>query len=493
MECGPAGRERNRVEFGVDADVERSDCRHHVSRRTARRIEYSREVRVHLVSSAFALATAIATAASPAHAEGLGDMVSLRFEGGLGSMLSAHQREVLGYSNVDGWAGIRMGALFWNWFGVQISGVTGFYPSDQGLGLLVGLTGGVRVEPVIPHTPLRILLDLNAGPGWTGTVVRPALEAGLGIEFIGRFPLAVGLSGRYVHLFQDPSDPFPADAMSLFGVLHFTIRMPPHRTESRVEEAPRARANDHAAATPTASDGSDDLDGDGVIDMLDLCPDVPMGSLRDPRRLGCPRPDGDHDGVPDSEDACPARPPGAHPEPQHSGCPEPDGDHDGVADRYDTCVDEAAGFYPDAERGGCPRPDRDHDLVPDNMDRCADRAGTPDRRAARNGCPAAIAFEGFVVRFNTPWTFLPNESVIPNSVHTALNAVVLAVRALPPARVLVSVSRRTATAELTRARAQALVDYYRERRVDVAIDDAPPDIAPDASDGTPMVRVVPAN
>lgn len=437
----------------------------------------------------FAAAIACACIGLPrvASAQSLYDMVSLRVEGGLGSMLSSHQRDTLGYTGVDGWAALRIGALLYGPIGVQASGAMGFYPSDQGLGQLLLVSGGVRVEPVIPNTPVRILLDVNAGPGWTGPVLRPALEAGVGVELSGRVPVAIGVSARYVHVFQDRADPFPQDAMSLFGVLHFALRMPPHRT---LPPAPPPVASEREVRDHDADGGAGDLDGDGVIDMVDLCPDVPMGNLRDTRRLGCPRPDSDHDGIPDSEDNCPAQPPGEHPDPHHSGCPESDVDHDGVADRYDVCPDQAIGLYPDADRGGCPRADRDRDLVPDATDHCVDRAGAPDRRAAHNGCPGAVIIEDAVVRFASPWTFLPDESAIPASVQPGLNALASAVRVLPPgARILVSVTRHGSSAALSRTRAQSLVDYFVARRMSAGLDDSPPESPANISDGTPVIRI----
>lgn len=61
---------------------------------------------------------------------------------------------------------------------------------------------------------------------------------------------------------------------------------------------------------------TEDLDGDGVSDSLDRCPDTPLGALVDEH--GCPS-DPDGDGVPEGLDECPDTPLGT-PVNAH-GCP----------------------------------------------------------------------------------------------------------------------------------------------------------------------------
>ncbi|WP_235299020.1 OmpA family protein [Portibacter marinus] len=111
----------------------------------------------------------------------------------------------------------------------------------------------------------------------------------------------------------------------------------------------------------------DDADGDGIIDDVDLCPQI-----AGPKELqGCP--DSDSDGIADFEDACPLLP-----GPKSlRGCPDADGD--GVSDNDDECPNVAG----TVENNGCPSTDSDNDGVPDNVDRCPDVAGSP----ANNGCP----------------------------------------------------------------------------------------------------------
>jgi len=142
--------------------------------------------------------------------------------------------------------------------------------------------------------------------------------------------------------------------------------------------------------------GGSDVDGDGIYDKYDACPEV--FGLEEFK--GCP--DSDKDGIEDSKDACPDTFGVA----EFNGCADTDGD--GVADPQDECVDvvglKELNGCPDADadgiadakdgcpqvagpaaNNGCPWPDTDGDSVLDKDDQCVDVAGT----VANNGCPEA--------------------------------------------------------------------------------------------------------
>ena len=112
-----------------------------------------------------------------------------------------------------------------------------------------------------------------------------------------------------------------------------------------------------------------DRDGDGVLDVVDRCPDIAgPASLQ-----GCP--DRDGDGIADIDDKCPdlfgvAR---------YQGCPIPDTDKDGINDELDKCP-TVPGL---ARYQGCPIPDTDGDGVNDEEDKCINDKGP----ASNFGCP----------------------------------------------------------------------------------------------------------
>lgn len=87
-----------------------------------------------------------------------------------------------------------------------------------------------------------------------------------------------------------------------------------------------------------------DTDGDGIIDSLDNCIDLP-GFVK---YKGCPVPDTDGDSVNDENDSC-ITIPGLQ---RYHGCPIPDSDYDGVNDEEDKCPD-VKGLI---SNRGCPLP-----------------------------------------------------------------------------------------------------------------------------------------
>ncbi|MEE9450210.1 MAG: OmpA family protein, partial [Ignavibacteriaceae bacterium] len=126
-----------------------------------------------------------------------------------------------------------------------------------------------------------------------------------------------------------------------------------------------------------------DIDGDGVIDSDDRCPNTPAGIKVD--EFGCPL-DTDKDGVADYIDDCPETPKGA--KVNSKGCAL-DSDEDGVPDYMDLCPGTQRGISVDDY--GCPF-DMDADGVPDYFDKCP---GTPyDVDVDKNGCPVDSDLDG---------------------------------------------------------------------------------------------------
>lgn len=118
--------------------------------------------------------------------------------------------------------------------------------------------------------------------------------------------------------------------------------------------------------------GCPDKDGDGIADIDDQCPDE-VGLIEN---NGCPdtsQLDSDNDGVVDSEDKCPNI---AGPA-SNGGCPFVDSDNDGVPDDQDLCPK----IFGNATAGGCP--DKDGDGIPDQEDKCPNTFGP----AVYGGCP----------------------------------------------------------------------------------------------------------
>lgn len=118
---------------------------------------------------------------------------------------------------------------------------------------------------------------------------------------------------------------------------------------------------------------NNDIDGDGIPDPLDSCPEVAGSAIC----RGCPANDSDNDGVADCNDLCPDTP-GS---PRDFGCPSEDTDGDGVNNDKDKCPDDPG----PKENCGCPigvvvtseLPTRFVTLIPSLGDYKLDATGKP--------------------------------------------------------------------------------------------------------------------
>jgi len=132
-----------------------------------------------------------------------------------------------------------------------------------------------------------------------------------------------------------------------------------------------------------------DRDGDGIVDLLDLCPDEPedWDGVRDSD--GCPDPDNDNDGIPDAVDKCPNDPEDKDGFQDEDGCPEPDNDGDGIVDLYDACPNEKEDGLGKRPNDGCPstHEDADGDGIPDAADKCPEEPEDKDGWQDEDGCP----------------------------------------------------------------------------------------------------------
>lgn len=130
-----------------------------------------------------------------------------------------------------------------------------------------------------------------------------------------------------------------------------------------------------------------DTDGDGIPDDVDRCPNDPEDKDGFQDEDGCPDPDNDNDGITDTLDACPDVPGPI----ENKGCPVLDRDGDGIADWVDACPDQAGGADPDPAKNGCPNLDRDKDGIPNDVDACPDEPGVADPDPTKNGCPRKMS------------------------------------------------------------------------------------------------------
>ena len=134
------------------------------------------------------------------------------------------------------------------------------------------------------------------------------------------------------------------------------------------------------------SEGQRDNDGDGVPNAYDLCSDTMDFTGLDEKGCSEGQRDDDGDTIPNAEDQCPNTPKDGHLD--ISGCSEGqrDGDGDGVPDEKDYCVDSNLDDFVDAQGCSENQIDADGDGVIAKEDLCPNDKGLEDNY----GCPNEI-------------------------------------------------------------------------------------------------------
>jgi outer membrane protein OmpA-like peptidoglycan-associated protein len=189
---------------------------------------------------------------------------------------------------------------------------------DSGTGGLALVSALIRVRPLGGRYPdsraLGLWGEIGAGPGLTGTHVRPMGEAAVGWNFC-QWGATFGPSLRYLRVVQTGNNFDGADAQIAMAGLEFTLHdahgfPPPELSAAAQAELALAKAK------------TSDRDGDGIPDGLDKCPDEPEDKDGFEDEDGCPDPDNDQDGILDASDACPNEPETVNGFKDEDGCPD---------------------------------------------------------------------------------------------------------------------------------------------------------------------------
>jgi OOP family OmpA-OmpF porin len=251
-------------------------------------------------------------------------------------------------------------------------------------------------------------MGISSPPEVQGNDVDPVFHYGVGLNWQLNRLLALRLEGRHLLAAQERlQDNRTNHAEALLG-LSVTLGR-------KLGEVP----------PPPPPPPPPDRDGDGVLDYDDACVDEPGAKEND----GCPWPDTDGDGLVDPEDECPKVPGVA----EYAGCPVPDTDGDGILDPDDDCDDEPETWNKFEDGDGCP------DEIPEEI----------------------VKFTGTIegIRFET------GKSKIRRSSRPTLDEAVGVLKKWPALRLEVvghtdNVGKREDNIELSKARAQAVVDYF---------------------------------
>jgi len=322
---------------------------------------------------------------------------SVGLELAAGSMLSAYQRDTLGYDK-DLQAALVGGYSLVPNLDIELAFRNWWFPSSRGYGRATLVGAGVR-DRLFDGDVGAAFLEGTLGLGLNGSNARFMFDVGAGYGFHLTDTLDLGPILRYGQVAAGGADaPESAKFWSLGAAATYRFGGSP----GHESPAPKAPGDNGQTAAPT----------------------VAVASVERPS-------DRDHDGVDDLHDACPDVPQGAKPNPDKAGCPDGDFDKDGVVDHEDQCPADASGLHPDPAKPGCPLADRDGDSVPDAEDHCPDKAGAPSPDPKRNGCPGLVKIDAGQIEIKTPVFFATNNDTILRRSFRVLTAVADVLRATP--------------------------------------------------------------
>ncbi len=204
--------------------------------------------------------------------------------------------------------------------------------------------------------------------------------------------------------------------------------------------------------------GSQDKDGDGILNEDDACPEEAEDFDGFQDEDGCPELDNDNDGLNDDCDQCPDQPEDMDGFQDEDGCPDADNDADGIIDAHDNCPDEAEDIDGFQDSDGCPDPDNDGDGVLDAADQCP---GTPAGiEVDANGCPLVAELKAELILEGV--TFSSGKAELKASSFTTLDKVVESMLAWPEVTFEIQGhTDNTGSAELNRNLSQKRADSVR--------------------------------
>ena len=376
------------------------------------------------------------------HADDVGHTV--RLEGGFAAAVTDPQADT--YDIGGGGAG-SYELLPVPWFGIELRFSAFGLPVDSdnrglhefGTYLAPGLA--LRLHPFATLGIGDLWLSGAGAIAFTGDVIRPAVEVGVGYELPAAWWLRIGPYARYHHVFQ--TEPGADAGFLAFGVsIAFGGEPPP----------------------------AEDRDRDGLMDPDDRCPNEPEDVDNFEDADGCPDPDDDRDGVLDGCDRCPRVSEDSDGFEDLDGCPDADNDQDGVPDTADRCPDVAEDVDTFEDADGCPDPDNDQDGVLDASDRCPNEAETRNGFEDVDGCPDVVPppprteTEQQLEQLGERIQFAQDGTRVLPASRAALRAVIALLRAHPElTRVVVQAHASSeGSAEhnmtLSRQRAQTVVD-----------------------------------
>jgi outer membrane protein OmpA-like peptidoglycan-associated protein len=195
-----------------------------------------------------------------------------------------------------------------------------------------------------------------------------------------------------------------------------------------------------------------------------------------PPPVAAPPPDADGDGIPDDgTDKClNEKEDGLPPDPK-DGCKSTDPDGDGIIGDADKCPNEKEDGLPPDPKDGCASPDPDGDGIIGDADKCPNEPETRNGYQDADGCPDTprVVVTKTEVKITEKIMFAFNKATIEAASQDLLDEIAFVINDNPQIEYLEvaghadKIGTDTYNAQLTKRRAQAVIDALVKRSVDV--------------------------
>jgi outer membrane protein OmpA-like peptidoglycan-associated protein len=189
-----------------------------------------------------------------------------------------------------------------------------------------------------------------------------------------------------------------------------------------------------------------------------------------------PPPDADGDGIPDDgTDKCLLEKEDGLPPDPKDGCKSTDADGDGIIGDADKCPNEKEDGLPPDPKDGCASDDRDADGIVNASDKCPDQPETKNGFQDADGCPDVVPRVSVTkteVKINEKIMFAFGKASIQPESENLLDEIAFVVNDNPQIEYFEvaghadKVGTDVVNAQLTKARAQSVVDAMIKRKVD---------------------------
>jgi len=234
-----------------------------------------------------------------------------------------------------------------------------------------------------------------------------------------------------------------------------------HEAKEQIDESKSLIRLVVSKSTGAECDG--DRDGDGLVDSLDQCPDIPEDFDNQDDNDGCPEYDRDGDSIPDDRDQCPTQAEDKDKFRDQDGCPDPDNDEDGLLDQMDQCPNRAEDVDDFEDLDGCPDIDNDKDGIRDDQDDCPSRPGPK----AKRGCPEkyrTLILRAHTIVLKRPIAFKKKTADWNRRSHGTLIELVRVMKRYPS--MTLRIDGYAAKRRLARKRARAIMNFLIKKKIE---------------------------